>query len=54
MAPWSIYHRGELEVQQRAGVLDLAADLADYIRPRMPTQHAEFYAQQSMFFVGGR
>ncbi len=54
MAPRTVYHQGELEIQQRAGVRDLAAELQEYIRLAMPMQHAEFYAQQSMFFVGGR
>ncbi|MAY30316.1 MAG: ferredoxin [Aurantimonas sp.] len=38
------FHAGELEAQRRAGVGDVAAAAAGFIRDRMPEQHRAFFA----------
>jgi len=47
------FHRGELLLQDRLGV---RADVHSYaprvIRPQMPDQHREFFANLSYFFIG--
>ena len=38
------FHSGEIEAQKRAGVDDMAAQIAGFIRPYMPDQHRQFYS----------
>lgn len=49
----NVFHRGEREIQRRAGVDEkMAANGAKVIRPYMPDQHREFFAQLPMLLVG--
>jgi predicted pyridoxine 5'-phosphate oxidase superfamily flavin-nucleotide-binding protein len=49
----SVFHRGELAVQQRVGVADKVAEFGKKaIRNFMPEQHREFFAQLPMLLVG--
>jgi len=52
-APETPFHRGELELQERAGWRDrLATGAARFIRDHMPGQHREFFAQLPFVAVG--
>ena len=46
------YHRGEIEVQDRAGVRDIAARISDVVRPEIPPYTREFLEDQRMVVVG--
>lgn len=46
------YHRGEIEVQDRAGVRDIAARISDVVRPEIPPYTREFLENQRMVVVG--
>lgn len=49
----SPFHRGEIALQERAGVRDRVAEYGPrMIRDFMPDQHREFYAQLPMMVVG--
>lgn len=48
----SIFHAGELAIQQRVGVREQMAGAAAYIRDYMPDQHREFYHSLPFFFLG--
>lgn len=49
----SVFHQGELSVQQKAGVSGMVAQYATKaIRPFMPDQHREFYTQLPMIMLG--
>lgn len=48
----SIFHAGELAIQERVGVREQMAGAAAYIRDFMPEQHREFYHSLPFFFVG--
>jgi uncharacterized protein len=45
-------HRGEIEVQDRAGVRDIAARISDVVRPEIPLYTREFLENQRMVVVG--
>ncbi|MDE0922717.1 pyridoxamine 5'-phosphate oxidase family protein [Aurantimonas coralicida] len=45
------FHAGELEAQRRAGVGDVAAAAASFIRDRMPEQHRAFFASLPFLVV---
>jgi uncharacterized protein len=45
------YHRGEIEVQDRAGVRDIAARISDVVRPEIPPYTREFLEDQRMVVV---
>ncbi len=49
----SPFHEGELRVQERAGVRELAARIARGIRPEMPDQHRELFEKLPYLVVGG-
>jgi hypothetical protein len=40
------YHRGEIEVQARAGVREMAARISDVIRPEIPLYTRDFLEDQ--------
>lgn len=46
-----VFHAGELAMQQRFGVEDLARELQDTIMPRLSAGHARFITEQPFFFV---
>lgn len=46
------YHRGEIEVQERAGVRGMAERVGNSIRPAIPPAAREFLAEQPMVVVG--
>lgn len=46
-----VFHAGELAMQQRLGVEDLARELQDTIVPRLSAGHARFIGEQHFFFV---
>lgn len=46
-----VFHAGELAMQQRLGVADLARELQDTIVPRLSAGHARFISEQHFFFV---
>jgi len=48
----SIFHAGELAIQQRVGVREQMAGAAAYIRDFMPDQHRDFYHSLPFFFLG--
>jgi len=48
----SRYHRGEIEVQDRAGVREVAARINDVIRPEIPLYTRAFLEDQRMVVVG--
>ncbi len=48
----SRYHRGEIEVQDRAGVREMAARISDVIRPKIPLYTRDFLEDQRMVVVG--
>lgn len=48
----SPYHRGELEVQTRAGVLDMAARVGRSIHREIPASAAAFLREQPFLVVG--
>lgn len=48
----SVFHRGELALQQRAGVLEKMAARSQVIRSAMPDQHREFFSQLPFLIVG--
>jgi ferredoxin-NADP reductase/predicted pyridoxine 5'-phosphate oxidase superfamily flavin-nucleotide-binding protein/ferredoxin len=48
----SIFHAGELAIQERVGVREQMAGAAAYIRDFMPEQHREFYHDLPFFFLG--
>ena len=48
----SRYHRGEIEVQDRAGVREMAARISDVIRPEIPLYTRDFLEDQRMVVVG--
>lgn len=49
----SVFHKGELAVQQRAGVADSWREMAArMVRDHMPDQHREFFSQLPMLFAG--
>ena len=48
----SIYHRGELAAQKRAGLLDQAAHVSALIGNRIPRMAGAFLAEQPMLVVG--
>ena len=45
------YHRGEIEVQDRAGVRGIAARISDVVRPEIPPYTREFLEDQRMVVV---
>jgi len=45
------YHRGEIEVQDRAGVRGIAARISDVVRPEIPPYTGEFLEDQRMVVV---
>ncbi|MEM8792141.1 MAG: pyridoxamine 5'-phosphate oxidase family protein [Pseudomonadota bacterium] len=45
------FHAGELEAQKRAGVGDVAAKVAGFIRSYMPEQHRQFYTSLPFLVV---
>jgi len=47
----SVFHRGELALQQRAGVLEKMAARSQVIRSAMPEQHREFFSQLPFLIV---
>lgn len=47
-----VFHRGELALQQRAGVLEKMAARSQVIRSAMPDQHREFFSQLPFLIVG--
>ncbi|GIE78754.1 hypothetical protein Aph02nite_47040 [Actinoplanes philippinensis] len=48
----SVFHRGELAAQQRAGVLDAAAHVSQMINDVLPTAARLFLAEQPALVVG--
>lgn len=48
----SIFHAGELAIQERVGVREQMAGAAAYIRDFMPEQHREFYHDLPFFLLG--
>lgn len=46
------YHRGEIEVQARAGVREMAARISDVIRPEIPLYTRDFLENQRTVVVG--
>lgn len=48
----SIFHAGELAIQERVGVREQMAGATAYIRDFMPEQHREFYHSLPFFFLG--
>ncbi|MDQ3285583.1 MAG: pyridoxamine 5'-phosphate oxidase family protein [Actinomycetota bacterium] len=48
----SKYHPGEIEVQDRAGVREMAARIGDVIRPEIPLYTRVFLEDQRMVIVG--
>ncbi|MBV7535302.1 pyridoxamine 5'-phosphate oxidase family protein [Duganella sp. sic0402] len=48
----SIFHAGELAIQERVGVREQMAGAAAYIRDYMPEQHRDFYHSLPFFFLG--
>ena len=49
----SVFHLGEQSMQQRAGVrAQMEARGAQLIRPMLPQQHRDFFAQLPLLFVG--
>ncbi len=48
----SSYHRGEIEVQDRAGVREMAARISDVIRPEIPPYTRDFLEDQRTVVVG--
>jgi predicted pyridoxine 5'-phosphate oxidase superfamily flavin-nucleotide-binding protein len=48
----SRYHPGEIEVQARAGVREMAARISDVIRPEIPLHARDFLEDQRMVVVG--
>jgi predicted pyridoxine 5'-phosphate oxidase superfamily flavin-nucleotide-binding protein len=48
----SVFHRGELALQQRAGVLEKMAARSQVIRSAMPDQHREFFSQLPFLIIG--
>ena len=48
----SKYHRGEIEVQDRAGVREMAARISDVIRPEIPLYTRDFLEDQRVVVVG--
>ena len=48
----SVYHAGELEVQKRAGVSDMARRVGNGIHSEIPPAAQEFLEQQPMVIVG--
>ncbi|MCY1138049.1 pyridoxamine 5'-phosphate oxidase family protein [Actinoplanes sp. Pm04-4] len=48
----SVYHRGELTAQKRAGLLDEAAHVSALISRRMPRGAVMFLAEQPMLVLG--
>ncbi|MCV6587345.1 MAG: pyridoxamine 5'-phosphate oxidase family protein [Marinibacterium sp.] len=45
------FHSGEIDAQTRAGVGDVAARVAGFIRPFMPDQHRDFFANQPFLIL---
>lgn len=48
----NVYHGGEIAVQERAGVRNIADRLSQMIRPLMPDQHREFFGMLPFVVVG--
>ena len=49
----SVFHEGELAIQQRAGVAETSARVgARFIRDAMPEQHQQFFAQLPFVAIG--
>ena len=48
----SKYHRGEIEVQDRADVREMATRISDVIRPEIPLYTRDFLEDQRMVVVG--
>ena len=48
----SPYHEGELAVQERAGVRDIAARVGRMFRDHMPDQHRELYEKLPYLLIG--
>ena len=48
----SKYHPGEIEVQARAGVREMAARISDVIRSEIPLYTRDFLEDQRMVVVG--
>jgi len=49
----NVYHEGELEVQDRAGVLEQSQRIGNMmIKDHMPDQHRNFFSQLPMVFIG--
>ncbi|MGY5452547.1 pyridoxamine 5'-phosphate oxidase family protein [Agarivorans sp. MS3-6] len=49
----AVFHQGELSVQQRVGVADIAKAIGDKaIRAYMPEQHRTFFSQQPLLYAG--
>ena len=48
----SRYHPGEIEVQARAGVREMAARISDVIRPEIPLYTRDFLEDQRTVVVG--
>ncbi len=48
----SRYHSGEIEVQDRAGVREIAARISDVIRPEIPLYTRDFLEDQRTVVVG--
>lgn len=48
----SKYHAGEIEVQARAGVREMAARVSDVIRPEIPPGARDFLEDQRMVVLG--
>jgi len=50
--PGSPFHAGEIAVQERAGVREIAARIGGNIRAFMPDQHRQFFADLDLLFLG--
>jgi ferredoxin-NADP reductase/predicted pyridoxine 5'-phosphate oxidase superfamily flavin-nucleotide-binding protein len=48
----TVFHAGELAIQERAGVREQMAGATAYIRDHMPEQHREFFHELPFFFLG--
>ncbi|GGA28654.1 FAD-binding oxidoreductase [Neptunicoccus cionae] len=47
------FHTGEQQAQNRAGAIDVAKQVAGFIRPFMPDQHRAFYEQLPFIVLAG-
>ncbi len=53
--PRDVFHAGEIEVQERAGVRDLAQELGENaVAPQLDVNFAVFLREQYLLIAGGR